>query len=111
MLAAHVPAEAVAAPPERAAGSAGRRAVAHDGDSARPGATLAAAAAPRGRRRPRHGAGSRCGRSTGPSAGEVIALERANTMIGTPGGDTALVVKRGQATLPRAPRRAMAGCG
>ena len=33
----------------------------------------------------------------GERRGEVIALQRANTMIGTPGGDTALVVRRGEA--------------
>lgn len=33
----------------------------------------------------------------GPRAGQLISLDRANTMIGTPGGDTALVVKRGPA--------------
>jgi pSer/pThr/pTyr-binding forkhead associated (FHA) protein len=33
----------------------------------------------------------------GPKPGETIALQRANTMIGTPGGDTALVVRRGDA--------------
>ena len=33
----------------------------------------------------------------GERRGEVIALQRANTMIGTPGGDTALVVRRGDA--------------
>jgi FHA domain len=33
----------------------------------------------------------------GERAGETIALDRANTMIGTAGGDTALIVKRGQA--------------
>jgi hypothetical protein len=32
---------------------------------------------------------------SGAQRGERIALERANTMIGQPGGDTALVVKRG----------------
>src|SRR5687767_9430428 len=32
---------------------------------------------------------------SGAQSGERIALERANTMIGQPGGDTALVVKRG----------------
>jgi hypothetical protein len=32
---------------------------------------------------------------SGENAGSVIGLDRANTMIGTPGGDTALVVKRG----------------
>ena len=29
--------------------------------------------------------------------GRIIALDRANTMIGEPGSDTALIVKRGQA--------------
>ena len=33
----------------------------------------------------------------GERPGETIALQRANTMIGTPGGDTALVVRRGDA--------------
>jgi len=33
----------------------------------------------------------------GQRLGEVIALDKANTMIGVAGGDTALVVKRGQA--------------
>jgi predicted component of type VI protein secretion system len=33
----------------------------------------------------------------GERAGETIALDRPNTMIGTVGGDTALIVKRGQA--------------
>lgn len=33
----------------------------------------------------------------GQRHGEVIALDKANTMIGVAGGDTALVVKRGQA--------------
>lgn len=33
----------------------------------------------------------------GDGRGETVALDRANTMIGTPGGDTALVVKRGSA--------------
>ena len=32
----------------------------------------------------------------GEQRGELVPLDRANTMIGTPGGDTALVVKRGQ---------------
>ena len=31
----------------------------------------------------------------GDNSGETVALDRANTMIGTAGGDTALVVKRG----------------
>jgi hypothetical protein len=31
----------------------------------------------------------------GPRKGEIIALEQANTMIGTAGGESALVVKRG----------------
>ena len=33
----------------------------------------------------------------GERAGETVALDRPNTMIGTAGGDTALIVKRGQA--------------
>ena len=33
----------------------------------------------------------------GDRTGETIALQRANTMIGNPGGDTALVVRRGDA--------------
>ena len=33
----------------------------------------------------------------GERRGEMIALQRANTMIGTPGADTALVVRRGDA--------------
>jgi hypothetical protein len=32
----------------------------------------------------------------GERAGEIVALDRANTMIGVAGGDTALIVKRGQ---------------
>ena len=32
----------------------------------------------------------------GPRKGEIIALEQANTMIGTAGGESALVVKRGE---------------
>jgi hypothetical protein len=35
--------------------------------------------------------------TSGPQSGETIALERANTMIGQAGGDTALVVRRGPA--------------
>lgn len=31
---------------------------------------------------------------TGKHAGEIAALDGANTMVGTPGGDTALVVRR-----------------
>ena len=34
--------------------------------------------------------------ATGTRAGEVIALDKANTMLGEAGGDTALVVKRGE---------------
>jgi hypothetical protein len=33
---------------------------------------------------------------TGPRKGELTALDHANTMIGTAGGDTALVVRRGR---------------
>ncbi len=33
---------------------------------------------------------------SGEHAGQVIALDRANTMVGTTGGDTALVVRRGR---------------
>jgi hypothetical protein len=33
----------------------------------------------------------------GADSGATLGLDRANTMIGTPGGDTALVVKRGSA--------------
>jgi hypothetical protein len=33
---------------------------------------------------------------SGERVGEIVALDRANTMIGVAGGDTALVVKRGQ---------------
>ena len=51
----------------------------------------------------------------GDRAGERIALEQANTMIGVAGGDSALVVKRGAATYlvrfsgeePRLNRRAL----
>lgn len=51
----------------------------------------------------------------GESAGDRIALEQANTMIGVAGGDSALVVKRGAATYlvrfsgeePRLNRRAL----
>jgi hypothetical protein len=35
--------------------------------------------------------------ATGPHQGETVRLERAHTMIGQAGGDTALVVRRGQA--------------
>ena len=35
--------------------------------------------------------------TSGPRQGETIALERANTMIGQAGGDTALLVRRGAA--------------
>ena len=34
---------------------------------------------------------------SGVGVGEIVALDRANTMIGVAGGDTALVVRRGQA--------------
>jgi len=34
--------------------------------------------------------------SAGERRGETISLQRANTMIGTPGGDTALIVRRGE---------------
>lgn len=95
MLAPHVPPEPVAAPQGREPAASGdelSRTVA----IARPGEP---SAAPAPAAREETGVVVRLALRAldGANAGEVIALDRANTMIGTAGGETALIVKRGQA--------------
>jgi pSer/pThr/pTyr-binding forkhead associated (FHA) protein len=95
MLASHVQPEPVAAPPggEPAASVEGlSRTVA----IALPG-TPAAGPVPGAGEETRDAGRLALRALDGAKAGEVIALDRANTMIGMPGGETALVVKRGKA--------------
>ena len=92
MLATHVPSSGPPAPSRREAQDLSRTMAIPRDPALRGGAAPEAALA----RDDAQAKGcSRCGWSAGAARGEVIALDRANTMLGATGADTALVVKRG----------------